>query len=809
MKRIAILCVSLLCAAADRLYAEDNLQRVVQPFLAKYCVDCHGSQDPEGDVGLEAIFKDPPGQQIKTLLKIQKVLSHEEMPPKDKPRPPASEIAAVQNWLEREFLKVASVERESGPRMVLRRLNRVEYNNSIRDLFGVDLKPAKIFPEDDSAHGFDNVGAALTVSPLLLEKYLTAAQYVTDRTIFEKRPETVKKRFPASELAGGSTFTHLKAADRLPPSGAVVFYSIGPTSQNSENTSPYPVAYPRPHFRPKVAGEYVFRTQAWGLGGGVSLNLAHKNYYGVKHLENFPQGDLDFAVIFKVYKADEFVERFHLTREPAVYETRVFAEQGQEFTYTFENGPPNVQVSDVEVLKQYTGPGMAIDWIEVEGPVYDQWPPTSHQSVFFEGPNATPDRGYAERTLRRFATRAYRRPAVNSEVEDLLKLFDARRREGNSFERSVAAAVELAICSPSSLYLVEPAVTPDRPRKLDDFEMASRLSYFLWSSMPDKELFQLASDGKLANNPAELETQVRRMLKDPKADAFTRNFVGQWLGLRKLHSVAVDSRIYTHHNAYLEWLMERETELFFEEILKHNLSVLNFIDSDFMMLNNRLAMHYGVEGVKGAEFRRVPVPKDGSRGGLTSQASILTLTTCGTRTSPVMRGVWVLDRILGYETPPPPKSVPALTPDTRGGSTIREQVALHRANSLCARCHNKIDPIGLALENYDVVGNWRDNYFIGTHKRDLKKGREVDASVTMTTGEKVTHPRELRTALLKQKERFCHSLVEKLMTYALGRGMGLADRQTMSELAAGMKDNDYKLSALIVEIVKSEPFRTR
>lgn len=809
MKKIFLACVALGFIAGSEAVADDDFQRDAQPFLTKHCIDCHRGDEPEGNISLQEVFKAPLAQQAKTLLKMQEVLAHGEMPPIDEPRPPKDEVASMQAWIETQLTKAAIAERKAGPRMVVRRLNRVEYNNTIRDLFDVNISPANVFPEDDSAHGFDNVGSALTFSPLLLEKYLAAAQYVTERTLFEERPETVTHRFPSDKLWGQSHFRELKAAGRLPAGGEIVFYMMGPRSQNGLNRSSYPVAYPRPHFQSPTPGEYIFRTRAWSIGGNPSPELQRTIFYSPKHLKNYPPGIPDMQVIFKLTKETELVTRFHLSRKPAVHEKKVFLEAGQEFEYRFENGAPNVHYRDVEVLKNYPGPGMVIDWIEVEGPVYDQWPPASHLSVFFEDSETPHDRDYAKRILKRFASRAFRRPATEVEVDGLLSLFEARQQEGESFVKSVAAAIELTLCSPNFLFLAEPVDRPGQTRRLNDYELATRLSYFLWSSMPDAELFRLAEQGELTSDPRVLETQVRRMLKDPKAKSLTTNFAAQWLGLRKLHEVAVDEKIYNDYTDYLEWLLQHETEAFFEEILHHDLSVLNFIDSDFMMLNDRLALHYGIEGVKGPEFRRVPTPADGSRGGLISQAGILALTTCGTRTSPVMRGVWVLDRLLGYETPPPPKDVPPITPDTRGAKTIRDQIALHRADNLCARCHNKIDPLGLALENYDVVGNWRDYYSVGTRRRDLKQGLPVDSAVTMLTGEDITHPKELRAALMKQKDRFCHSLVEKLLTYALGRGVGLADRHAVGELEQGLKDDGYKLSSLIVEIVKSEPFQTR
>jgi hypothetical protein len=432
--------------------------------------------------------------------------------------------------------------------------------------------------------------------------------------------------------------------------------------------------------------------------------------------------------------------------------------------------------------------------------VFDAWPPRSHRSVFFRD-DAPKDRATAREILERFAARAYRRPVRPGEVDDLLGLFDARLKEGKPFEQAVAGAVELALSSPSFLYLAEP-----KGGKLDAWELASRLSYFLWSSMPDEALFRRAADGSLLSDPRALEAEVRRMLADPKAHALTRNFAAQWLHLSKLDAVSVDGKLYPHYTDYLRTLFRRETEAFFEEILKRDLSVLSFIDSDFAMLNDRLAQHYGIEGVEGPEFRRVALPKDSRRGGLLGQSCILTLTTCGTQTSPVMRGTWVLEALLGSPPPPPPKDVPALTPDTKGATTIRERLAKHRSEPSCAGCHDRIDPLGLALENYNVVGLWRANY---PNPRDSKPGLAIDARAALPTGETLDGPDGLRQLLMSRKDRFLKGLVEKMMTYALGRGLNVGDRAAVESLAASLEKDGHRMTALILGLVKSEPFRSK
>ena len=782
---------------------EGAFARTVQPFLTRHCVECHGEGKAKGGLRLDRIRGGlAAGQDVEAWQKVLEQLRTGEMPPAKKPRPAPESVEAVRTWIASGLVSAAGTIRSGGGRVVIRRLNRTEYDNTIRDLFGLDLKPASRFPEDDTAHGFDTVGSALSVSPLLLEKYLQAAETIVSRVVVGPKPELFKKRWTGTQLAYGKYIKELEAAGRKPEDDAVLLFQSGPQANGGENLSSYVIPYANPRFKAKTPGEYIFRVKASWSGSGASEKLKGKIYWEAKHLEGFAEGTV--APILKVTKEGELVGRIHVARTPDVYEVRTYAEAGQSFEYQFENGPPNINTGRVEVLRDYPGPGLLVHWIEIEGPVHDAWPPKGHRDLFFRGDNAANDRTYAREILERFAARAFRRPARRGEIEDLLTAFDARLKEGRRFEQAVAGAVELALCSPSFLYLTEPSAKPDTARPLDPCELASRLSYFLWSTMPDEALFQKAQDGSLTRD---LDAEVRRMLAEPKAAALIRNFAAQWLHLAKLDAVAVDSKLFPYYTDYLRTLFRRETDAFFEEVLKHDLSILNFVESDFAMLNDRLAQHYGIEGVEGHHFRRVALRKDSHRGGLLGQAGILTLTTCGTQTSPVLRGRWVLECLLGTPPPPPPKDVPALTPDTKGTTTIRERLAKHREDPSCAGCHDRIDPFGLALENFNVVGLWRTEY--GKPKSGGKPAPPVDASAVLATGESFAGPEGVKDMLLRRKERFCRGLVEKLLTYALGRGLDVGDRETVDTLVAGLEKNGYTMSGLIQGIVRSEPFRTK
>ncbi len=797
----AVVLVALACmgrpVSADP--DESAFARTVQPFLTRHCLDCHGEGKAKGGVRLDRIRA---GQDAELWRKVLDQIQSGEMPPAKKPRPERESVEAVRAWIVSELASAAKTIRSGGGRVVIRRLNRSEYDNTIHDLFGLDLKPAARFPEDDTAHGFDTVGAALSVSPLLLEKYLQAAETIVSRAVVGAKPEAFKKRWTGRQLAWADVLKHLEAAGRKPENEAVLIFQSGPQANGSENLSSYAIPYGHPRFKAKLPGEYVFRIRASWLGGGASEKLHRKIYWETKHLEGFPEGTV--APVVKVTKEGELVGRLHITRTPEVHDVRTYLEAGQSFEYTFENGPPNINLGRPEILRDYPGPGLLVEWIEIEGPVHDAWPPKGHRDLFFRGENAANDRAYAREILERFAARAFRRPARPAEIQDLLSAFDARLKEGRPFEQAVAGAVELALCSPSFLYLTEPSQKPLAARPLDAYELATRLSYFLWSTMPDEALFRKAADGSLNRD---LDAEVRRMLADPKAAALTRNFAAQWLHLAKLDAVSVDSKLFPYYTDYLRTLFRQETDAFFEEVLRHDLSILNFIESDFAMLNDRLAQHYGIEGVEGHAFRRVPLSKDSHRGGLLGQSGILTLTTCGTQTSPVLRGRWVLECLLGTPPPPPPKDVPALAPDTKGITTIRERLAKHREDPSCASCHDRIDPYGLALENFSVVGLWRTDY--GKPKSGGKPAPMIDAAATLSTGEAFAGPEGVKDILMKRKDRFCRGFVEKLLTYALGRGLDIGDRETVDALVARLEKNGYKMSGLIHGIVRSDAFRTK
>jgi hypothetical protein len=465
----------------------------------------------------------------------------------------------------------------------------------------------------------------------------------------------------------------------------------------------------------------------------------------------------------------------------------------------------------------YDGPGLAVHWVEVEGPLHDAWPPSSHRRIFGELPQETQrggrlevvskdPAGDAERILHAFARRAFRRAVTDEDVRPFLGLVRSRLDAKEGFEQAVRVGLAAILVSPDFLFLRE------KPGPLGDFALASRLSYFLWSSMPDDELLALAERGRLR---ASLREQVERMLRSPKAAAFTESFVDQWLGLRDIDFTEPSHILYPEFDDMLKVSMVRETRLFFDELLKNDLSVANLVASDFSMLNGRLARHYGIPGIEGWAFRKAALPPGSRRGGVLTMGSVLKVTANGTQTSPVMRGAWVLDRILGTPPPPPPAGVSAIEPDIRGATTMREQLAKHRQLPACANCHVRIDPPGFALESFDVIGGWREHYrTTGRGKPVTRDGRrmpylegpKVDPSDALADGSRFGDIDELKKLLLRDKDQLARALARRLATYATGGAPETSDRAELEAVVAKAREKNHGLRTLLHELVQSRLF---
>jgi mono/diheme cytochrome c family protein len=787
----------LLYACPPARTGEPDAKTVGDPakaFFGQHCRTCHEGAKPKGNFQLESLSTDFGNKANREKwLTVLEQLKSGAMPPKDKPRPAAQEANALSAWIRERVEKAGAGQGRVG----LRRLTRTEYENTIRDLLSVDIDLKDVLPDDTVANGFDNNSETLHVSSFLMEQYLEAAEKALNAAIVNgPKPWMIKKRFDIKDEKSvkpkGSVYRHLD-------DGVAIFSSW--VSANIQVTLW--------NFFTKFPGNYRFRISAYAFqtdkpvtfhvtAGGFQAVTEERilGYYEV------PPGKP--TVI-------EFVEKL----------------DAKNFARIVVDGlgviPPTVEKIGAE---NYKGPGLAVQWVDIEGPLHESWPPPSHRSVFGDlkqSPSPTAeDRGRvevaskqplvdAERLLKDFMRRSFRRSVTDEEVKPFLARVKAKLDANATFEVAMRVGLKSVLVSPSFLFLRE------KPGKLDDFALASRLSYFLWSSMPDEELLKLAERGKLSQADI-LRQQVERMLKDSKAKAFTENFVGQWLSLRNIDATAPDPTLYPEYDDILKVAMVKEAFLFFDEVLKNDLSLTNFVASDFTILNGRLAEHYGIKDVKGMEFRKVTLPKDSHRGGVLTMASVLKVTANGTTTSPVLRGTWVLDRILGTPPPKPTEDVEAVEPDIRGAKNIREQLAKHRGRAECASCHVKIDPPGFALENFDVIGGWRENYrsvgkgdaaIVNGRTMRYKKGLPVDAADVMPDGQKFRNIDEFKQVLLKDKDQLARALTEKLLGYATGAPPGKFDRAEVDAIVTKIRPKDYGLRTLIQEVVQSRVFQSK
>jgi mono/diheme cytochrome c family protein len=774
----------------------ERVDESVRALLTRHCVACHGAEKPKGGLRLDTLAAD--FRDTANLERWQTVLARVragEMPPKGKPRPDTKELRALSDWVTANVHAAAAARRAEG-RTVLRRLNRVEYENTIRDLLGIDIDLKETLPLDTVANGFDNIGEALHVSSFLMDRYLEAADRALDVAIANgPQPKTINKRYFLKDERHVKVTTEsvfLKRGDELVLFSSSLWHNII-LSQ----------------FYPPDRGRYRFRISAQAVQSGgkpVSFRvMAGPMLMGTKnHLIGYFDVPADKPAVVEFI--DPLEARSHIAILPY--------------------GLAAAQVVHKIGADKYEGPGLAVQWVEVEGPLHETWPPASHRRIFGDLPQAPsamrdkPGRvevvskdpeADATRILRGFARRAFRRAVTDDDIKPFAGLVKARLAQKYSFEQAVRVGLKAVLVSPDFLFLRESA------GKLDDFALASRLSYFLWSSMPDEELLTLAEQGKLSR-PETLRAQVERLLKHPKAGAFTENFVGQWLSLRDIDFTTPDARLYPEFDDALKMSMVKETHLFFDELLKNDLSVTNFVHGDFTLLNERLAKHYGIGGVEGWTFRKVALTPDSHRGGVLTMASVLKVTANGTNTSPVVRGAWVLDRILGQPPARPPEGVPAVEPDIRGATTIREQLAKHRAVESCATCHAKIDPPGFALESYDVIGGWRTYYrslgrgqavTIDGRRMPYFKGPKVDPADVLADGRKFADIDELKQLLLREKDQLARAVAERLLTYATGAPTAAEDRAEIDTIIGRARARDYALRSLVHEVVQSKAFQSR
>jgi mono/diheme cytochrome c family protein len=825
--RVLGLVVAVLAMASPTSAEEPAFAATFGKFAEAHCIACHGADVARRGLRLDRLTpKFDDRDTAATWEKVLGRLARGDMPPKGEPRPPEKEVAAIVTGLRGQLHEASLARQQREGRVVLRRLNRIEYETTLRDLLATPVEVKDLLPDDNSAAGFDKVSSVLDISSAHLLRYQEAAEKALRAAIPTRPTPTFKERHTGKQITEQmKTFKDLLGKGAKLDGDTLLLYQRTPGYIPCA-TAPVP-----------VDGRYRFRASVQAVGtGGKSLPMM------LVDRRQYDREDIDIRDVRDV-PADK----------PLVVEAE------------YEMKARHVIVLNGWTLigdRAASAPGakfdaaLAVQWVEIEGPL-DTWPTASYHVLFGDlpmrprsvvkamaaggplppEPMKRPDgwwiydppepasvkpREDAERLMRSFLPRAFRRPVSEELVGYYVKMVHGALDRKMSFVDAMALGYKAALCSPHFLFLTE-TIDPargDRRTALDDHAIAARLSYFLWSSMPDRALLDLAEKGEL-RKPAVVREQAERMLKDPKASRFTANFAGQWLDLRQINATSPDPQIYAEFDDFLFWSMPRETERFFEEILRADLPLTDFVHSDWTFLNQRLAQHYGIPGVVGGELRKVPLPPDCHRGGVLTQASILKVTADGTRTSPVLRGKWVLERILGQPPAPPPPDIPSIEPDIRGAVTIRQQLDKHRNTPACASCHRHIDPPGFALETFDAIGGWRDFYratrgpqnklidLPNYPGRKVYRGADVEKGFTTPDGKAFRDIDEYKQLLLADKDQLARNVAEKLIVYATGADIQFADREVVEQLVARAREKKYGFRALLLDVVQTRVFLSK
>jgi Protein of unknown function (DUF1592)/Protein of unknown function (DUF1588)/Protein of unknown function (DUF1587)/Protein of unknown function (DUF1585)/Protein of unknown function (DUF1595) len=747
----------LTLAAAGLALGATSFDRAVRPVLGQVCLGCHNDKLQSGGLNI-AGFLDPASirNNREGWERILAKLRAGEMPPTGVPRPPAGQMEALTGFVQSEFDREDKDARPDPGRVVTHRLNRSEYSNTIRDLLGVDFRANEEFPADDSGFGFDNIGEVLTVSPTLMQKYLQAAEKIASRAV------------GGDPLPNPGLFNPRDRVRRLDTGTIQLKYRI------------------------EYDAEYVVRADLIGHRGekdkAVTLVIS---------VDGKPLKTVEIPVqISQVNRQGGGTQR-------SSQEIRLFLTEGEHMFQAEFIG--DEAVKEIAVGDRFNNnKNIYPESIEIAGPFA---PLQSHVAgkkflvcrLLDQGAGGS---ACAARILTALTPRAYRRPVTKDEVGDLLKVYEKASAAGASTAQSLQFAITAMLVSPQFLFRIEHDPKPGAIEKVSDVELASRLSYFLWSSMPDEELLRLGEAGKL-HEPAMLDAQIARMISDPKSISFAENFAGQWLEIRSLDAIKPDAKKFPEWNVALRDAMRTETSMFFEAVLRDNRPVSDFVDGKYTFLNELLARHYGIEGVTGPEFRRVELTPDvskGQRGGVLTQASVLTVSSYPVRTSVVLRGKYILENILGAPPPPPPPDVPRLNEDSVGvAASLRQQMEQHRSDAVCASCHSRMDVLGFGLENYDAIGRWRtmDGKF------------PVDASGAFPNGKTFKTPAEMKALLNENMPEFTRCLAEKLLTYSLGRGIETFDHRTVQDIVRQTSEHNYKFQAMIRAIAHSPAFLER
>jgi hypothetical protein len=750
----------------------------IEAFLKTNCIECHGPTKQKGDVTLHIYHNEA------SVLKDRRVwetvlekLQAGEMPPKKKARPDKAQAEAFVKTIEGIFYRHDLVTPRDPGHVTIRRLNRNEYNNTVRDLCGVDVHPAEDFPSDEIGQGFDNIGDVLSISPVLMERYLSAADAIMARAMPIELPKPVTHRVNWRFLEPAIRESSVPKGQRRPMTLNKSFFTHYTISEGGEYTIGFNV--------------YPDRTEKSGKPGEDKLDTTP-----------------DFARVALLVDKKE-VKRVTVSKgdrkNPMAVDAKVQLGEGEH----------RLELSLVHAPNDDSKWILRVNDFNLLGPPDTR--PRSQRALLACDPKLS----QAEKTrfiLQRFATRAYRRPVTTEEVDHLVHVGDETEKQYGKWEAGIQMAMEAVLVSPKFLFRVELDDRPDTagPHPIDEYQLASRLSYFIWSTMPDDELIALAAKKQLSAN---LEAQTRRLLADPRSNSLVDSFAMQWLQLRRLKSFAPDTTMFPNFDERLRMSMQKETSLFVGAVMHEDRSILDLIDADFTYLNGPLARFYRIADTNGNYLYQTPIVARGARidqnsrdfvrvhlvdhtrGGVLTQASVLCVTSNPTRTSPVKRGKFVLEQILGMPPPPPPANVPPLNEAKAisASLSLRQRMEQHRADPVCANCHEHMDGLGFAFENYDAIGSLRKD----------DGGKSIDPSGTMPDGASFKGAIELKKVLKERKQQFSRCLTKKLMTYATGRGIEYYDQAPVNKIVAALEKNDYKFSTLVVEIVKSDPFRLR
>jgi mono/diheme cytochrome c family protein len=837
-----------------------------RPFIEKHCFECHDSDSNQGGLDLTSLKFDAHDPKLFALwVKVHDRVRDGEMPPPKKLAHPAA-AAEIKEFLKAtgDPLTAADQSREAKEgRSTWRRLNRYEYENTVRDLLQAPwLQVKQMLPEDGESLRFNKIGDALDVSHVQMAQYLAAAEYALRQVMASQatRPEARTVRYYTRDQRSFAGKMKFSVFNQSPERATFPVLGTAPQPDVRAGNKPLTVGAANPAVREQEAmgvvassyepieprydafeaqqpGRYKLRFNAYSIWVGPTkeAQAGKEPRWWVPDLDTVSRGRRKEPItIYSETRPRQlrWMGRFDVTPDPSVHELDVWLLKGEsvrpDAARLFRSRPSNWHNPLAEKDGQ---PGVAFRWLEVEGPIVSEWPTAGQRLMFGDLPlvPVAADKGKttveikpsnpdadAARLLRAFMQRAYRRPVQDTDVHRFLGVIQSAMKEGTSFTDAMIAGYSGVLCSPEFVCLEE------KPGRLDDYALSARLAYFIWNSGPDEPLRALAAKGEL-HRPEVLRAQTERLLNDPRSRRFVDAFLDYWLDLRKINATSPDAGLYPDY--YLDDMVvesaQEETQLFFAELLRENLPARNVVASDFVMVNERLAALYGLPPVDGSALRRVALPSDSPRGGLMTQASVLKVTANGTTTSPVLRGVWIMERILGKPSPPPPPGIPAVEPDIRGATTIRQQLDKHRSAASCAACHSKIDPAGFALENFDVMGAWRDRYRAnGEGKREVGYGKNgqpfafhlaqnVDASGELPGGGKFQNIRDLKRLLLADEKQIARNLTQQLVVYATGAAIHFGDRPRIEQILERAEASHYGVRTLVHEIVQSELFQEK